>query len=531
MLKIVIADDDKTIRAGIRAIIHSLGRGYETDASAPDGKTALERVIAWQPDVLITDIRMPVMDGIELVQTIAELGLPVKTVVLSGYDEFQYVKESLKAGVRDYLLKPVNKRDLVKLLERLESAKQVEALMAEQQEKLKRRAEESRLLRKERLLWDLIVNRLQHTPLFLERISEFQLDRFPSFLLAIIKIDEDPPADSLGLTDWGAWAGKLSEEAGWMDESLFSVQNGQMTLLLPAPAPASPERPAAAAPAPLLWLTGRMSEHAAGTFTAGASRPFETLAAAAQAYREAADSLRRAFYEGLGGCYLYTAGGPGFVPLQESELSAAALPLFQAVEALDASQARSTMQALLRRFIEQRTDPAELISGLTRLVRKWYARFEAAEEIAMADADCCLLQSIEHAPTAERLEDRLCESVYRLVLKMDARKAGKDNPVIASAKEFIRQHYRQNINLQTVAEQVHLNPNYFSNFFKQETGVNFLEYLLEIRMEAAKTLLGEPDVKIYEIGYLVGYDNPSSFNRAFKNVTGLTPSEYRKHAY
>ncbi|MNY58887.1 HTH-type transcriptional activator Btr [compost metagenome] len=104
----------------------------------------------------------------------------------------------------------------------------------------------------------------------------------------------------------------------------------------------------------------------------------------------------------------------------------------------------------------------------------------------------------------------------------------KDNRIIMKSKEIIQKNYQQNITLHTVAAQVNLNPNYFSNYFKQETGKNFLEYLLEVRIQAAKKLLSEPDVKVYEIGYLVGYENPSSFNRAFKNVTGSTPSDYRK---
>lgn len=200
MLKIVIVDDDKTIRVGIHAIIDGLDRGYEIDSQASDGKAALERVIEWQPDLLITDIKMPVMDGIKLVHTISEMKLPVKTIVLSGYDEFQYVKESLKAGVRDYLLKPLNKRDLIEQLDRIESAKHLENFQTQQQENLKRSVEESRFLRKERLLWDLVVNRIQEPLTLAQRLSEFGLDNAASFNIAIIRLDKDDT--KRGLLPW-----------------------------------------------------------------------------------------------------------------------------------------------------------------------------------------------------------------------------------------------------------------------------------------------------------------------------------------
>ncbi|WP_426452100.1 response regulator [Paenibacillus sp. S-38] len=528
MLKIVIADDDKTIREGIGTIIRSLGRGYEIDSTASDGRAALERVTAWKPDVLITDIKMPVMDGIQLVHTISGMDLPVKMIVLSGYDELQYVKESLKAGVRDYLLKPLNKRDLIKLLDRMESAKAVELLRAEQQEKLKRRVEESRFLRKERLLWDLIVNRVQPSPAFHERVSEFGLDRIPEFVLAIVRIDgaaEEASSDAMAF-DWGAWIQALSEEERWLDRSLFSFQNGQLTLLLPSPAGAD-DSPAAD-PALLARLTERMRACAAGAYTAGVSRPIPSLSAVPQAYKMAADSLRQAFYDGPGGVHVFDSRRTVFAPVLDSQWAAPVQQIVQAVEALDAAKAREHLDSLLCACIGQRSDPAQLAGECSKLVRKLYARFEEAERIGEGDPERSLLRMIETAPTASLLRERLCEDLHRLVLEMQADRAKKDSPVIASAKEYIRRNYQQQMNLQTVAAQVNLNPNYFSNYFKQETGMNFLEYLLDVRIQAAKKLLEEPDVKVYEVGYLVGYDNPSSFNRAFKNVTGVTPSDYRK---
>ncbi|AFH60726.1 response regulator [Paenibacillus caseinilyticus] len=530
MLNIVIADDDKTIREGIGTIIRSLGRGYGIDTTASDGQAALERVIALKPDVLITDIKMPVMDGIQLVHTISGMGLPVKMIVLSGYDEFEYVKESLKAGVRDYLLKPLNKRDLIKLLDRLEAAKGVELLLAEQQEKLKRRVEESRFLRRERLLWDLIVNRVRPAATFGERVSEFGLDRVPSFILAIVRIED--PAEPPAAFDWGTWLQELSEEVRWLEESLFSIQNGQLTLLLPCPAEADgTDGDQAPDPAPFIWLTSRMRECAEGAFTAGISRPIPSLIDVPQAYRQAAECLRQAFYDGPGRVYVFDRERTVFPPVRDAEWAAPAQQILQAVEAFDADKACGQLDSLLSALIAQRVDPAQLAGVCSKLVRRVYARFEEAERIAEADPEASVLRVIEDAPAAQVLQERLCGALHRLVLEMQAHHAKKDSPVIASAKEYIRKNYAQNINLQTVAAQVHLNPNYFSNVFKQETGMNFLEYLLGIRIAAAKKLLEEPDVKVYEVGYLVGYDNPSSFNRAFKNVTGLTPSEYRKIGY
>ncbi|CAN7250384.1 response regulator [Paenibacillus sp. LjRoot153] len=524
MLKIVIVDDDKTIRVGIHAIIDGLDRGYEIDSQASDGKAALERVIEWQPDLLITDIKMPVMDGIKLVHTISEMKLPVKTIVLSGYDEFQYVKESLKAGVRDYLLKPLNKRDLIEQLDRIESAKHLENFQTQQQENLKRSVEESRFLRKERLLWDLVVNRIQEPLTLAQRLSEFGLDNAASFNIAIIRLDKDDTKRGLPSLDWEQWIHTLSGEIHWLENWFFSMQNEQITILAPRDSVRGDIDPV-----PFIWLSEQIKQQTSAAFTTGISQSFQQLGYSPLAYQEAFSCLQRAFYEGIGKIYMYSKDEPSvYSQFQEFDITDDTHALFQAIDTLNAPKAQASLNSIVTKLADKWVEPAQIISGLSNQVRKLYALHPEAASAAEKQPRFDLLPIIEHAVTVQSLKDQLNEALNGLILHMQEEQLKKDNRIIMKSKEIIQKNYQQNITLQTVAAQVNLNPNYFSNYFKQETGKNFLEYLLEVRIQAAKKLLAEPDVKVYEIGYLVGYENPSSFNRAFKNVTGSTPSDYRK---
>ncbi|UJF31758.1 response regulator transcription factor [Paenibacillus hexagrammi] len=524
MLKIVIVDDDKTIRAGIHAILDGLDRGYEIDSRASDGKAALERVIEWKPDLLITDIKMPVMDGIKLVHTISEMKLPVKTIVISGYDELPYVKECLKAGVRDYLLKPLNKRDLVEQLDRMESAKHIESLRAQQLENLKRSAKESRFLRKERLLWDLVVNRFQDPHALVQRVSEFGLNEAASFIIAVIKLDKSDAKQSLSSLDWEQWIYTLSGEISWLESWHFSMQNEQMTILAPLDSARSDVDPT-----PFTWFSEQMKLYTASAFTTGISQTFQQLSYSPLAYQEAYSCLQRAFYEGTGKIYMYSKDEPSlYSQFQELDIIEYTQSLFQAIDAPNASKALAILNSMITRLADNRVEPSQFKGGLTNQVRKLYVLHPEVASAAVKEPRFDLLSIIEHAVTVQTLKEQLNEGLHGLILLMQEEQLKKDNRIIMKSKEIIQKNYQHNITLQTVAAQVNLNPNYFSNYFKQETGRNFLEYLLEVRIQAAKKLLAEPDVKVYEVGYLVGYENPSSFNRAFKNVTGTTPSEYRK---
>ena len=115
-MKVLIADDDKLIRKGLRMIIEEGAPYCEIIGEAFNGRQALEMIQLEKPDLLITDIKMPLMDGVELVKTVGSMGIKIRSIVLSGFDEYRYVRETMKSGVIDYLLKPVKDEVLIELL-------------------------------------------------------------------------------------------------------------------------------------------------------------------------------------------------------------------------------------------------------------------------------------------------------------------------------------------------------------------------------------------------------------------------------
>ncbi|WP_438445106.1 response regulator transcription factor [Gorillibacterium sp. sgz5001074] len=536
MLHIVVADDDRTIREGLRAIIESLDRGYTLDTASGDGQTALEKVLEQNPDVLITDIKMPAMNGIELLAELNRRGIKVKTIVLSGYDDFVYVKDSLKAGAMDYLLKPIHKRELLKQLETIERLKEEERNRADQLLKQLTQAEENTCLVKEKLLWDLVVRRNAYDTGCLERrAGAWNLLEVGAFIFAIVEKDAQlkpphsepvPIAAPIRIGHWDTLTLRREVKDLLGEHVLFSIQNNQLIVLCPlSDAGADQVRETERR---LRDLTRLLKSYDESSYTVGISEPYSSCLETEGAYLNANLTVQRKFYEGEGAFY-YSWEGEPFAAFEPRLIQAEVEKLHAAVEVLNPSKAKDELSTILKRMIQIRIKPEDIREVLVGLVRTLLTRYEWLSQAAEMPPKLGLQQIIEKAGTADELKVTLPDGIYELVTQAAALRMKKEDKLVTLVKTYIETNYHQPITLKQVAEVVNLTPSYLSQYFKTETGFGFMDYLLETRIKAAKKLLAEQDVKVYDAGYLVGYDNPSSFNRAFKAVTGLTPAEFRKH--
>jgi two-component system response regulator YesN len=166
------------------------------------------------------------------------------------------------------------------------------------------------------------------------------------------------------------------------------------------------------------------------------------------------------------------------------------------------------------------------VSLLHRISAKLPEFKEALDDLAIRGSD--LGEKILEAGTVNDLKDQLMSAFYQIANRISSIRQDRSKKPVEIAKEYIKKHFDEDISLKTVADIVFMNPSYFSELFKNETGKNFIDFLIDTRIAAAKTYLTKPEIKIYEIGQLVGYDEPVSFNRTFKKVVGVSPLQYRK---
>jgi two-component system response regulator YesN len=536
-LKILIADDDRTIREGLATILEQANRNYEINFEAGDGMTALNIVNEWQPDVLITDMKMPIMNGLQLIEHIREQGLQVRVIGISGFDDYHYVRESMRSGAVDYLLKPIEKNELLQHLLRIEENLEQQKETLQKTQKYKKLLNESEMLRKEKWLIQLVA---QQQPVlkdeaWVESLGEFVSPSANCFCMVIIEHelptltsnDRESNQDAKKLFLNHLCSLWLQENPAYEQQKLFAILEGCLVVLCTYTKPQSDAANHSFAQDIQQFKT--IAEQATGErFTSGQSHVFDHIEEAPSAYGLARQALDRRFYEGEG--RLYTSDGVEhyFAPSSDKNSTENIQKIFAVLEIRNAQKVKDEFKFQMNLMIQERIQPLRIKDFAKNVIGTMLALHQDLAEMEQQNRTFKWSLWIDQITTAEKLVELVSQFIYELIVCANLDREKRENKIVARAKEYIDRHFQQNINLAIVAEHVNLNPNYFSEYFKHTTGKNFIDYLIERRIEAAKKLLGEHDVKIYDVGYLVGYNNASSFNRAFKNVVGITPAEYKK---
>ncbi|MFD0693676.1 response regulator [Paenibacillus sp. GCM10027628] len=510
MLKVLIADDEPIMLEGLRFLIDWDKLGFEVCGEAMDGEDALQLMEECRPHLVITDIRMPVIDGLELIER-AYISFPrTKFIVLSGYADFEYAKKAMKFGVSNYLTKPLNEVELENAL--LAAAESIRTEDARHQ--LRRSAMER--IRSETILQLLLGDGKQ------ERMEQAK---------SLLQLHEGSRIRCIRLIGKEAEAGeekrhnlflRLCEaaELAAVEEVAvhpFSLGKDRFGFVL-----ASDRKGPALLP-PLMNRFIRHIRNACGEpYSFSVSSEVRGAASLNKAYRETLVAELCKFSSDLTGVYYYqdckqeesiripeeikesllqaiVCGNPDAVRTHARELFTT-LTARQASGAWVEASLLTMKLDILQAMIQQGADSESW-------TRRWFAAPQqdpgGLESRAMKD----FLDAAEWA----------------------ARKKGANvDGIVSAAAGIIKQHYHEKLQLQHVAERLHVNPAYLGQRFKKHFGMAFNEYLHTVRIEQAKKLLRRAEFKIAEIASRVGYSDSDQFVAKFKALTGMIPSSYKK---
>ncbi|WNQ12414.1 response regulator [Paenibacillus aurantius] len=532
MVRVLVVDDEKEIRGGLVTQLPWAEWGVDEVLDSDDGDTALELARRYRPDLIITDIRMPRMSGLQLLEELVKDRFEGGVIVISGYDDFHYAKEAFKLGVSDYLLKPISKDELEKAvavsLERIR-----EHVAQEQNRSLIQQGYELAIPRmREELLRNLIekpyredqVLRVHHKlkQLNLEwllpgelRLIMFGVDSLRALTGAEGPEDKDALLGMLGekldllFKEWqlDRYALFHSKEDAWV--ALVEDGEGMEGIL---------DRLAKEA-------CLRIGEELGIRLNWGAASTTGSLPRLHDLYRRALDSL----------VYLKVYGRTDADELEDDLQINLEVRLDNPKELVE----------ILKYGTEH--DIQETMEGFPRLVKSWNVQhprdlqqktfewllelFRTAHRSGWNDTSweknpILLWEHLERFDTLESLQK---QATIRLLTTAASMKAQFDtrSQIVHEAKRVINQRYNENLTLQMVAEHVHVTPVWLSKLFKKETGMNFLEYLTDVRMTKAAELLADLNYKVYQISYRIGYQDPVYFSKLFKKKYGCTPQEYR----
>ena len=538
MLKVFLVEDEIVMREGIKNNISWEEEGFEFVGEASDGELAYPLIQKTQPDILITDIKMPFMDGLELSRLVRQELPDTKIIILSGYDEFEYAQEAISIGITDYLVKPIAGAKL------LEAVKKVGKLVQEEQQQrlFLKTFEQERLeniqLSRQKLFRSLASGKRPVSELLKEGREiglDLVADRYNIVLLQIFSdhqvegySEERNAAEQaiekmtekmknilmveLGLEGWG-FIIKETDEARSVEQTLDEF---------------------------LEKLQEMIGTYEGIEYFAGVGRAVARLSELNRCFEEA----NRAFayrYLRTWNQVIYSEKEPGNASVDEN-LNLSALN----VEKMDRKSVEQFLKTGLRGEVHHFIDEYFASLGeknIQSLMLRQYVTMDMyfsavamLEQLGYDRAElvhrCGDFQTMTTVfSTVEQTKEYL-QGVFESAVDLrEAVSQKKYSSLLKDARAYIERNYDQeDISLNKAAASVNLSPNHFSTIFNQETGQTFIEFLTEVRMERAKELLRSTSMKMSEIAFAVGYKDAHYFSYLFKKTQDCTPREYRSRA-
>lgn len=498
-MKVLIADDEPDVRTGLKTIIDWEGLGFEVCGEAENGEACLRQILRLQPDLVLLDIRMPKMHGLECAQEARKRGWDGKIVVLSGYSDFKYAQSAIRCGVETYLLKPIDEDELA------ETVRKIGEKILEERRRLQRM---NFAMEKARgaVLSDLLTGRM--TPRAGgENVRSLSLDADIYLVVIPERLDPGGPMPA-ALAELDKMLTTGAAEA-------MKLNGGDVYLLEGSDAVARFDRLAASAQAKeIFFAVGRIAA---------------TPADISLSYRDAAGIFARRFFLPEGQAVVREALPGKLEPcdIGEVDLRGYAEQLFTFVQGGNYDAVCRLLDGLRDRFasMDIRTDyTVTMLTNLCIQVKnRVFEAYSGADAFLGGDAEIIAAVSAckRLSGVIGLIRERAGEVIQKLLGLQGSRLADR-------VRIYIEKNYAKNINLEGLAATFGYSSAYLGKVFKNSAGESFHSYLDRTRIGRAKELLANEDLKVYEISERVGYENIDYFYVKFRKYEGLSPLEYRR---
>lgn len=543
MLKIFLAEDEVVVRETIKRMIPWEELGFELVGEAADGEMALPLLIRQQPDLLITDIKMPFMDGLTLAR-LAKKEIPgLKVVILSGYDDFNYAKQAIGIGVEDYLLKPITKNALIERLSEIRSRYEHEKTQKEYYEKFQREMQAYEK-NSSRDFFEALVDGSMDMMEVYKRAEKLGLDIVAeayNVLIFTMNCDEDFSGQRDEYSSWEAESLELLENffAGHSSAMLFRSNIFSYGVLLKGQRETIEENTRACVDE-IRKILSRQDGRREWFLAVGQS--VERLSQIQKSYHTASRAFSQRYLYDENILYydeMETMEHPGGQAetednayLQKVDVNALNPAILQ--KFLSNGLQEETENFVKDYFYAIGQEPMESLVFRNYVILN--VRFSV---ISFIKGLRCDTNEMESADTEEVLAEsgKNMESAIAYAKKMisqaieirDQNSGNKNRSILKTAVDFIDSHYMdEEISLNTVANVANVSSNHFSALFSQNMGQTFIEYLTTLRMNKAKELLRCTGMRSSEIAGEIGYKDAHYFSYLFKKTQGMTPSDYRK---
>jgi len=527
MKRVVLVDDDAVLRIGLKTLVDWRQHGYLLVGDAADGAQALALIRAHQPDIVITDMKMPGMDGLTLIKALQNLSPVPYIIVLSGYDDFPLVREAMKYGAADYLLKL--ELSPAVLLQSLADAPARSSAAPSDDQELQ--------LRQERVLRDLVSRFYLDDQEIETRLREVGI-RFssPPVYCLLLKAGDLYRFEECTEEEYHTLRFSIRSIAAeivldCMDAYFADGRTGELYLFGEVRGALAAEGTDRLVDALAMRLRTMLAQYVDIPCVIGIGKGEKDAAGLSQACRQAAAAVPGRVYAAQVGVLWWKESRPPTPEAIPIPIYTLRQQLAKGMEALDAQAVHSAL-AQARTMIAEKCVPSNVASAL--VIELSSAVCEHFDRLGM-NPDC-LVCSHRDADWFGRMQstgeilrwvDALAEDL-RGYLGQERTRNGP--AAVLRVEELLRKRFSGEISLTEVAAALELTPGYVSALLKRHTGMGFSEYLTRLRVESAKELLATTNWKVYAVAEAVGYEDAFYFSRQFKRLTGVSPMDWRRAA-
>lgn len=535
LYSIILVDDEEEVRKSIIKQIDWESAGFQVVGDAENGEDALEKIEVLEPDVVLTDIRMPYMDGLTLAEKIRQRYPSTKVVIFSGYDDFEYAQKAIKLNVTEYILKPVNVEELTSILKRIKSNLDEEIEEKRNVSRLRENYRKSLPIIREQFFNDMVHRRLADD-LIESKLREYDIPITGArkWIIAAIDVEKSDDRSKKTLS--------LHEEEELIPISVMQIVREKLKSycrfsLFQSTAEAGMVVIAALdddnTTTGLIDVLGDICKETKRILevpvTIGIGHSVTGLSKIAGSYQSAVEALGYKAVVGSG-ITIYIndmepvgSGKLEFDNSDESDFISAVK--FGPDEKIEAVMVRISgkLESARVHYRQQQVYVFGVLNTVIQMIQQYDLNLE---EILGGELE--YLSVIDKLQKREEFGEWLLTTARKMNQAINQERDMTTRQVIQQAKQYIMDNYQNpDLSVEMICRHLHMSPAYFSTMFKKETGQAYIAYLTEIRLNKAVELLNKTDDKTYVIASKVGYQEQNYFSYVFKKKFGVSPTKFR----
>jgi two-component system response regulator YesN len=519
MYRILLVDDEIFARQGLRNMIDWASCGFEVIDEAGNGEDALAIIQKHKPDLVITDIRMPVLDGMELIRlTIEEHVYKPSFIIISGYDDFKYAQQAVRFGVHDFILKPIDKNVLESTLLQLHRKLIIEKSVSYERENLFHNKMITSLIKGE-MDTDALMDWSKHLGISLNS----------QIIYTFIEVNDNHP--------WRLETKQLTQERvnDVIRQGIHNTVHIHRTIYLHEHRNRIGFVLTIEDLSELQHDLGKfanqlqktISEQLEQTVYVYMGSPANSLSELRQAYQTAKEALQYKFLKEDCMCIIYDDVNRFSLNYLDMD-NRLYQQLTEHIEEHNEMIIHETIHAIFWEFQEKKFAPEAVKMTINRCVS---SIIKITQQMGIVEQELTKLEPIiswqDLNLSLKELKRLFTEFVMHTTHLLSAVRKENMKGSIQKIKSFIEAHYQENISLKSLAVEFYMNSVYLGQLFKKTYGIYFNDYLLQIRVTEAKKLLRQTDMRSYEVAEKVGFSNADYFVTQFEKIEHMTPTEYR----